>query len=160
MSLEQCNIAIQTVLPEDQIPTGIALLLFIRTIAGTLAGPIGQAVFQKRLAHRLGQSVASQVYSEGGATDVRSKLEMTYGSGTPAFRTALAGFNDAVTSIFLVALILAALSAPFALLFEWKSVKKEKRAAEDQKENKVQSEVEGQEKGDEHVNETVLVPYT
>ncbi|KAK4546951.1 hypothetical protein LTR36_001683 [Oleoguttula mirabilis] len=140
MSLEQCNIAIQAVLPADKMPMGVSLVIFTRTVAGALAGPIGQAVLQKTLAQRLGQTVASQVYGQGGAVDVRAKLGMIYGDDTPALRSALDGFNDAVTRTFMVAVILAALTAPFALMVEWKSVKKEKREIGDKIEREEQKD--------------------
>ncbi|KAF2211547.1 hypothetical protein CERZMDRAFT_43271 [Cercospora zeae-maydis SCOH1-5] len=136
VSLEQSNVAVQTVLPDTQIPAGTSLVLFVRLLGSAIPGPIGQSVLQQTLASRLGNEVAAQVYGGTGATEIRGKLDNIYGAGTPAARNALDAFNDSVTKIFMVAIILSCLSALPLPLIEWKSVKKEKRESEDQKEGK------------------------
>ncbi|USW47919.1 Putative major facilitator superfamily, MFS transporter superfamily [Septoria linicola] len=136
LSLEQCNVAVQTVLPDDKIPAGTSLVLFTRLLGTALSGPIAQSVLQQTLAKRLGNSVAATIYGEGGATGVRGKLDDIFGAGTPALQSALNAFNDSVTRTFMVALILASLTALTLPLIEWKSVKKEKRENEDKKEGR------------------------
>lgn len=136
MSLEQCNVAVQTVLPDKQIPQGTSLILFSRVLGTALSGPIAQAVLQQGLNSNLGRDVTAQVYSSGGATDIRKNLEKIYGMGTEALQRALNGVNDSVTKVFLVTIILAALTALTIPLVEWKSVKKEKRENEDRREGK------------------------
>jgi hypothetical protein len=136
VSLEQCNVAVQTVLPDDQIPAGTSLILFTRLLGTALAGPVAQSVLQQTLARRLGNQVAARLFGGGGATGVRASLAELFGPSTPAFRQALGDVNAAVTRTFMVALVLACLTAPFLVLVEWKSVKKEKRENEDKREGK------------------------
>lgn len=134
MSLEQCNVAVQTVLPDKQIPQGTSLILFSRVLGTALAGPIAQSVLQQGLIQHLGAQITAQVYDASGATDIRKNLRAIFGTDTPSFQRALNGVNDSVTKVFMVALILAAITAAFIPFIEWKSVKKEKRANEDRKE--------------------------
>lgn len=93
-------------------------------------------MLQQTLAQRLGNEIAARLFGGGGATGVRTGLEELFGSGTPRFARALDDVNDAVTRTFLVALILACMTAPFLVLVQWKSVKKEKRESEDKREGK------------------------
>lgn len=148
MSLEQCNVAVQTVLPDNQIPQGTSLILFSRVLGTALAGPIAQAVLQQGLNTNLGRDITTQVYSSGGATDIRKNLEEIYGMGTAALQQALSGVNDAVTKVFMVALILAAITALTIPLIEWKSVKKEKRENEDRREGKDDKKKKNSKEGD------------
>jgi hypothetical protein len=49
MSLEQCNITIQTVLGDDQIAAGSSLVVFARSLAGSISIAVAQKVFQQDL---------------------------------------------------------------------------------------------------------------
>jgi hypothetical protein len=118
------------------IPAGNSLVLFARLLGTSLAAPIAQSVLQQTLSKRLGNEVAGTIFGQGGATTAAGKLRDIFGNETPAFFQALDGLNEAVTKTFLVALILAALTTPFALTTEWKSVKKEKRDTENKRERK------------------------
>ncbi|KAJ0290277.1 hypothetical protein CBS470a_003922 [Colletotrichum nupharicola] len=131
---EQANVAVQTVLPSEKIAKGTSLTLFTRLLGVALSVPVAQSVIQQELVKALGPSLAGVVYGDGGAPDLRMKLQTMFGDNTPAFQSALNGVNYAITRTFMLAMILAAISFPFGLLVEWKSVKKEKRAEEDQKE--------------------------
>lgn len=127
MGLNQTVVAVQTALPKKLIPKGVSSVLFTRLLGSSLASPVAQSVLQSSLVRQLGRSAAMKVLGDGGATNARKQLESVYGLGTPAFTTALHGFNNAVTRTFLVALILCCLTTPFGLLVEWKSVKKAKK---------------------------------
>lgn len=102
---------------------GTSLTLFTRLLGLALAVPIGQSIFQQALASRLGTSVAAQIFGSGGATDIRVNLERIFGSDTPELESALLEVNSATAATFVVCLVMAALSFPFALLVEWKNVK-------------------------------------
>ena len=126
----------QTVLPDNQIPQGTSLILFARGLGTAVAGPIAQAVLQKELIKHLGKKAAQSAYGNAGATNIRSNLEKIFGKGTAAYHRALQGINDSVTQVFMVALIMACITALVIPLIEWKSVKTQKREEEDRKEGK------------------------
>lgn len=43
-SLEQCNIAVQTVLPKEKISAGISLIVFTRALGGAIGSSVGENV--------------------------------------------------------------------------------------------------------------------
>lgn len=133
---EQCNVAVQTVLPEDKVAKGTSFSLFIRLLGVALSAPVAQSVLQQALVKELGGAVVASVYTNGGATSIRANLESFFGNDMQSFQGAMDGVNFAITRTFMVAMVLAALSVPFAFLVEWKSVKKEKRTSEDLKEKR------------------------
>lgn len=129
MTLEQCNIAIQVVLPKEQIPAGISLGVLARSLSGSIAVAICQNVFEQRLRKNLASilpSVDLSVISSSGATTLVANVQ-ALGGDQGEVKEVLDLYNNAVVQTFLVALILAALTFPAALLVEWKSVKKEKK---------------------------------
>ncbi|WQF87717.1 Putative major facilitator superfamily, MFS transporter superfamily [Colletotrichum destructivum] len=135
---EQANVAVQTVLPNDKIPKGTSLTLFTRLLGVALSVPIAQSVFQQELSKNLGGSVAAKIYGDGGTTQIKDNLQAIFGPGTAEFRSALDKVNSSLTRNFLLAMILAAISFLFAILLEWKNVKKEKRSFDNAKEQKSQ----------------------
>lgn len=134
MSLEQCNIAVQTVLTEEETPAGISLAIFARSLAGVLGLAIGQNVFQQALVREMRGIVSADLLKSTGVTDLIATIEGVVGDDPAAIQDAFLRINRALTRAFLVALILAALTLPCALIIEWKSVKTEKREKEDMKE--------------------------
>ncbi|KAK3713676.1 hypothetical protein LTR37_008370 [Vermiconidia calcicola] len=136
LSLEQCNVAVQTVLPDNKIPQGTSLILFARGLGTAIAGPIAQSVLQQGLYKHFGRKAAAEVFNASGATDTRANLERIFGKDTAALRVAFRGLNDSVTRTFLVALVLACLTVLVIPLIEWKDVKKEGREEDDRREGK------------------------
>ncbi|KAL2875563.1 hypothetical protein SGCOL_009180 [Colletotrichum sp. CLE4] len=137
---EQANVAVQTVLPNEKIPKGTSLTLFTRLLGVALSVPIAQSVFQQELSKNLGNSVAAKIYGDGGATQIKENLQKIFGNGTSEYNSALDKVNTSLTRTFMLAMILAAISLLFAILLEWKNVKKEKRIFDDAKEQKSQPE--------------------
>ena len=134
MSLEQCNIAVQTVLPDDKIPAGVSLMVFTRSLGGALSASVGQNVLEQQL--RAGLSLAlpnlnANIVSGSGATDLISNVRAAAGGDEGVVQTVLAIYNHALTRVFLVAAILGCLTLVPAFAVEWKSVKKEKRGKHD-----------------------------
>lgn len=133
MSLEQCNIAIQAVLPDDKLAVGISLAILTRSLGGAIAIAIGQNVFERKLS-LLNGVVPASVIGESGATDLIANVESVLGDNPTAVYKVLALYNNALTRTFLVSLVTAAMTLPFAFVIEWKSVKKQNREREDEKE--------------------------
>lgn len=67
------------------------------------------------------------IVSGSGATNLITNVQNAVGGDQAIVKIVLSVYNDAVVKVFLVALILSAMTLPFALLVEWKSVKKEKK---------------------------------
>jgi len=130
MSLEQCNIAIQTVLPDDKVSAGIGLAVFTRSLGGAIAVSICQNVFEQKLRKNIQGMLPNldvSVISGSGATNFIDNVQAALGGNEAELQQVIDLYNNAVVQVFLVALILAAISFPAAFLVEWKSVKKEKR---------------------------------
>jgi len=130
MTLEQCNIAIQTVLPENQIPAGTSLSVLVRSLGGSISVAICQNVFERKLRSNLKDilpGVDLSFISGSGATTLVQNANAALGGDAGAVEKVLLLYNDALVQTFLVALVLAACTFPMGLLVEWKSVKKEKR---------------------------------
>lgn len=97
-------------------------------------------MFQQELSKNLGSAVAAKIYGDGGATQIKDNLQKIFGIGTAEYQNALDQVNTSLTRTFMLAMILAAISFLFAILLEWKNVKKEKRSFDDAKEQKSQPE--------------------
>jgi ABC-type Fe3+ transport system permease subunit len=130
MSLEQCNIAVQTVLRDDQIPAGTSLVILARSLGGVIGSAIGQAVFQDGLAKALRGVIAGGDVKSIGAPEILPLLREKIGGDAVAFADALRKVNNSVTNTFMAALIMGCLTLPCALLVEWRSVKQAKKAKE------------------------------
>ncbi|TLD18590.1 hypothetical protein PspLS_10179 [Pyricularia sp. CBS 133598] len=122
---EQANVAVQAVLPSEKLARGTSLTLFTRFFGLVLWVPLAQSIIQREILAQLGPDLTSQVYGEGGARDLREQLEEIFdGDNTPDYLDALDRVNYAMTRAFMLAMILAAISLPFSMLVEWRSVKK------------------------------------
>ncbi|KAK4989977.1 hypothetical protein LTR50_002888 [Elasticomyces elasticus] len=133
MSLEQCNLVVQAVLPDKKIPAGVSLIIFTRTLAGSIGSAIGQNVYQDNLTKQLAGIIpTSDLFS--GATNLVKSIQRYIGDDPVLFQEVLGRINYSLMRVFTVALILACLTFPASLMIEWKSVKKEKRKNEDAKE--------------------------
>ncbi|KAI6567636.1 hypothetical protein MCOR03_000947 [Pyricularia oryzae] len=122
---EQANVAVQAVLPSDKLARGTSLSLFARLFGFALWVPVAQSIIQKEIFVQIGPELTGQIFGEGGARDLREQLEEIFdGDNTPDYLDALDRVNYALTRAFMLAVILAALSLPFSMLVEWRSVKK------------------------------------
>lgn len=160
MSLEQCNIAVQTVLPNSLIPAGTSLAVFARSLGAAITVGIGQNVFIQRLnagltssLPELDPSIVTSVVSGSGATSLISNVQNATGGNDAIVNTVVQVYNDALTDSFYVAVALASLTLLPALGVEWKSTKKEqarrKQEEADEKEKKeAEKKVEAEKDGE------------
>jgi MFS family permease len=120
MGFQQPMMAAQTVLPLDDVPIGTAFVMFIQLLGGAMFVSVGENIFTNQLVRNVVATVPTldpQVVLQTGATALRGIVDA---DRLPAL---LAAYNDALTKTYQVALILASLSAVFAALMEWRSVK-------------------------------------
>ncbi|PYH86105.1 MFS general substrate transporter [Aspergillus uvarum CBS 121591] len=109
---EQGLYMVQTTLPEEDVATGLGIVLFAQTFGGAVFVSVAQAVFLEHITAAL-RTLAPHVnpYSVlGGAATVAS----------PALQRAYA---VAIKDALRVGLILAAVSSLGALLYDWRSLK-------------------------------------
>jgi hypothetical protein len=117
-------IAVQTVLPLDQVPTGTAVVVFTQTLGGAICVTIAQTVFQNKLIAEIAEFVPGldpAIVLNTGATSIHTVIDKQDLPGV------ILAYNKAVTQVFLVSVVTAALSILGSAAMEWKTVKKAKR---------------------------------
>lgn len=121
--MQQPLIAVQTVLDIRDVPVGTSLIIFVQTLGGALFVSIGQNVFSNKLVDGLklyAPNIDPSIVLATGATSIQQTIDP---SDLPGVTLA---YNDALTTTFLAAAIMAALSIIGSLAIEWKSVKGKK----------------------------------
>ncbi|KAL8928676.1 MAG: hypothetical protein Q9172_000814 [Xanthocarpia lactea] len=121
--MQQPLIAVQTVLPLEDVPIGTTVIIFLQTLGGALFISVGQNIFNNRLISNLVADVPSldpALVLRTGATDLKEAVD-------PAvIGDVLSAYNSAITQTFYVSVAIAALSIFGAVAMEWKSVKGKK----------------------------------
>ncbi|KAH6886291.1 putative MFS transporter [Thelonectria olida] len=121
------NLAIQTVLPKRDAPTGFALCLFGGLLLSTVFLSVGENVLATQLVRRLSgfQGFDASLVIGSGATSLLDALpENLREAGVVAY-------NQALRRVFWIGLVVTCLGVPGAASLEWKSVKnKEETDAE------------------------------
>lgn len=117
---QQPVLAAQTVLPAADIPTGVAIMMFLQLLGGALFVSVAQNVLNTRLIANLIASLPGldpQLVIHTGATQLRDLV--------PADQVGvlLEAYNGALTRTFMVSLILGCLTVVGAVTMEWRSVK-------------------------------------
>jgi EmrB/QacA subfamily drug resistance transporter len=120
-TMQHPNIAIQIVLPRQDIPTGTAILSLCQTLGGAVFTAVGQNLYINKFSsglERIGGLDVSRLLS-GGATDIKNAVPQNL--QLPV----LEAYNKSLTKgTFLAALIVACIAVPAALGMEWRNVKR------------------------------------
>ncbi|KAL2150155.1 hypothetical protein VTH82DRAFT_7831 [Thermothelomyces myriococcoides] len=122
---QQASLAVQTVLPDEDIPAGISLIFFGMQLGGSVFVCIAQNLFNQRFL-RLVRSAAipglgddpSSLLFESGATRITDLVP-----NEAARARLLIVYNEALTSTFYVAVAAAGAAFIGASLVQWRSVK-------------------------------------
>ncbi|KAL9580461.1 MAG: hypothetical protein Q9212_004480 [Teloschistes hypoglaucus] len=127
--LQGPNIAGQTVLPDSDISIGASLLNFISFFGGNVSVTVAQTLLQTRLIRGLRDLIPDldpKTLANGGATSLRGMV--------PADKLSvlLHVYNDAIRSIWYLALGLSCLIFVASLGMEWRSVKDKKKGDDTQ----------------------------
>ncbi|OCL12368.1 putative efflux pump antibiotic resistance protein, partial [Glonium stellatum] len=119
IGMQQPGMAAQVVLPNADVPTGVALMFFAQNLGGAVFVSVGQNVFANRLVKDLAQiaGLDPAAVVNTGATDLRSVVA---GGLVPLV---LKAYNHAVQNAFYVGVAMACFSIVGAAGVEWKSVK-------------------------------------
>lgn len=119
---QQASLAVQTVLPEEDIPSGISLIFFGMQLGGSVFVCIAQNVFNQRFLELLDRAAIPNVDPSAvlsiGVTRIVDLVQ------SPSDRANLLGiYNTALTSTFYVSVAAAAAAFVGAASVQWKSVK-------------------------------------
>ena len=124
VGMQQPSVAVQTVLPRKDVPSGVSLMFFSQSLGGAICSSIANNLFTNKLAQGLvtipGVDVGA--VTNVGATDLRKFVP----SG--ALSAVLEVYNDAVVHAFYVGVALSACAILGALPMQWKSIKKGQNA--------------------------------
>ncbi|KAJ5645657.1 hypothetical protein N7507_011668 [Penicillium longicatenatum] len=126
LGFQQCINCLQTVLPLDDIPIGIAIITFAQSLSGALFISIAQTVFQNRLVASITKYVPE--ISPGAIIDAGA-AHLSHSIPKQALPSVLYAYNIAVTQTFYVSVAAAALSFVGAALVQWKSMKRPQKYA-------------------------------
>lgn len=126
---EQGLYMVQTTLPENDVATGIGLILFAQTFGGALFVSVAQAVFLENISKAL-KTLAPNL-------DPHSVLDgaSTGSSHAQASPELQAVYGVAIKDALRVGLILATVSSLGAVLYDWKSLKTKRDDGNDEPSN-------------------------
>jgi MFS family permease len=125
LAFQQPYIAVQTVLPEDKVPTALVVLSFTQELGGIIALAISQNIFQHRLYSNSASTVPGfdpTLILKNGITDLKNSVPSQFQTGF------LLAYNKTISEVFYVAVAFGCLTMIGALGIEWRSVKSEKSA--------------------------------
>ena len=116
------QIAVQTVLSEDDGPLGLAVTLFAQNFGGAVFIAIAQQIFTVQLL----QNLIGKVPNITPATIQNlGFVTLPQGYDNSSSRGILVGYEDAFTHIWYIALALSCITILGSLAIEWRSVKDE-----------------------------------
>ena len=122
MGMQQASMAAQTVLARKDVPTGVSLNFFAQQLGGSIFVSIGQNVLVNKLVPALSgiPKFDPAVVVNTGATEIHTVVPPQY------LELVKAAYNNAVTDVFDVALVLGCLTIFGSLAMEWRSIKAQK----------------------------------
>lgn len=128
MGLELPNIAVQTVLSEEDVSTGTSLVVFARSLGGAIFVPVGQTVFKKYIISGMVERVSvpelnPSTILQSGAAELQRTVNAAASGRSNIVDQVLQVYNNALVQAFVVALALACVSIAGAAGVEWRSVK-------------------------------------
>lgn len=121
--MQQTLVAVQTVLPTDDVPIGTATMMFSQTLGGALFISVGQNVFTNQLIknlHNVVPELDAGFVLTVGATELKNQIQANFLPGV------LSAYNLALTQTFYVSVATGAISIVGAAFVEWKSMKGKK----------------------------------
>ena len=126
MATQQGFVAVQTVLPIDQLSIGIAAVAGFQSLGGAIFVSVGNSILQNQLLQSadIDATVNLRAVFAAGATQFRSLVPKA------ALAALLIGYNNALQKVFITAIPLSGLAFLAALGLQWKSVKPKKLGPE------------------------------
>ncbi|KAJ5374299.1 MFS general substrate transporter [Penicillium concentricum] len=114
------NLAAQTLLPNPDVPSGLALMLFGQLIGAAIFVSIGENILGNQLVKRLSKlpGFNPNHITSGGVTELLNTI--------PDYlhNKVLHAYNEALRKVFEIGLVISCLIILGAATLEWKSIKK------------------------------------
>ncbi|OGM45261.1 hypothetical protein ABOM_006457 [Aspergillus bombycis] len=127
IGMELANIAVQTVLSDEDVSIGTSLVVFARSLGGAIFVSVGQNIFSNRIITGMRAQVPEldpSIVLQSGATDLRRTVMQAASGRTGTVVTrVLEIYNNAIVQTFVVALALACVSILCVMGVEWRSLK-------------------------------------
>lgn len=121
MTLQQSNIAAQTVLAKGDISTGISIIAFTNFFGGTVFLSLCQTILANTLSSQLARDLPgfdTSVISSTGATAIQTLVSKA------DLPIVLKAYNAGIDNTFYCALAVCCLAFVGSLFFEWKTVRR------------------------------------
>ncbi len=118
--MQQTLIAVQTALPEADVPIGTAIMMFTQILGGALSVSVGQNVFTNQLSKNLLNALPNfdpDIVLTTGATEIHERI------ASNVLPAVLRAYSKALTQTFYVSAATGAASIFGAVLMPWLSVK-------------------------------------
>jgi hypothetical protein len=123
---------VQNMLPLDQVPVATAAVQFFNTLGGAVAIAIAQALFNNGLISELEANAPElnpEYFIQGGAANIKGVLAQL---GRPdLLTTVLSAYLKGLVNTFYISVACASLAFVVTLFLSWKSVKEDKKKAQD-----------------------------
>jgi MFS family permease len=144
-AFQQPFIAVQTVLDQEDVPSGIVILEFAQYLGSIVALAISQTLFTNTLISNLVANVPQidpSVVVNTGALDLKNAIPAQYSMNV------LTAYADALDKTYYVGTALSCITIIGALGVKWQSVKKEEKEKGSDREKDVNKSSEASTKGD------------
>lgn len=125
LTLQQPNLAAQTVLSRADVSIGLSVLQFVNFLGGTIFVSVSQTLLEGKLVSGLRGLIPNLSTSQvagGGATSLRGLVS------AEQLLLLLDIYNDSIRNIWYVALALACVIFLASFVMEWRSVKEDPKA--------------------------------
>lgn len=123
VGMQQPSLAAQTVLPQNDVSTGVSLMFFFQSLGGAVFSSIGQSAFTNHLSQALPGVPGIDVTAvlAAGATDLKSVVP------PDALHDVLEIYNKAIQKPFITATAVSAAMVLAAAGMEWRTIKKDRQ---------------------------------
>lgn len=121
--MQTVGLAVQTVLPREDVSTGMAISFFGQQLGGAIFLCVGQAIFNQLMGAELSRipGLDASVIVNAGATELHDRVP------EGSMGLVIHAYNAACSRIFLTGMALALATLASALCMQWKSVKQGKQ---------------------------------
>lgn len=125
--MQTAGLAVQTVLPKEDVSTGVAINFFVQQLGGAVFTSVGQTILTNMLVSQLSRvpGLSPKLIVSEGATNLIKLVQ------PEDVHLVITAYNDACRIIFLSSMGLAFAALFCALGMEWKSMKKDKKKPEE-----------------------------
>ena len=120
LGLQLPLVAVQTVLDMSEIPIATALMIFMQLFGAAVFVSVGESVLINRLVSHISQvmpGLDAVKVAISGATNLQNVIPPEFLPGV------IVVYNDALTQVFQIVLVMACLTTIGSVAMEWKSVK-------------------------------------